>query len=1083
MKDTMDRITLDWDEVLNPEMTSENAENKVSAEDVLMLSLNYTNGINIDYMAGMSGLAADELIERLRGIIYQNPETWEGQPYKGWETKDEYLSGNLFRKYHVAKKAQAIYGCFSQNLMALEQVMPEPLKKDEIYVSLGTPWVPTHIIDEFIDYLFSRRLHASFLQFESCKVKYDHSAWEIPNKTRYGRSVLICKTYGTQRLNALQLLEMALNVKTAVVYDEIESALNRSGKAHVLNEEETFLALEKQKLLIKEFRSWVFQDTKRSEELRQIYMEKYACIRQRVFDGSYLTFPGMSVELYPYQKDAVARILTTPNTLLAHEVGAGKTYIMAAAGMKLRSLGLSKKNLYVVPNNIVGQWEDIFLKMFPEAKLLTVEPKIFRPANRRRVLEEIRDGDYDAIIIAYSCFDLIPLSKNYYVKELEEKKEELEKLIKSRRKSTSAAKAKYKRVCKELSKLVVETENTEMICFDMLCIDRLFVDEAHNYKNMPLEGKGSFSLGFGSGSRKCQHMLDIVRYVQGRTNGGGVIMATGTPITNSISDIYVMQRYLLGGTLELLGLQTIDSWVGMFAEQRTEFEIDVDTSSYRLKTRLSRFHNLPVLTDLIASFTDFHPADPPDGMPVCDRYEDVVLEKSPALEAYLDQISARTEAVRKRKVRSRDDNLLQITNDGRKAALDIRLVDPDVHPGKAAKVFACADNVYQIYQESESVLGVQLVFCDLSTPKEGFNLYDELKKELVRKGIPEKEIAFIHDAETVSSRERLFEKVRKGKIRVLLGSTMKLGTGVNVQDRLVALHSLDVPWRPSDITQRLGRIIRKGNRNEKVQLLRYVTKGSLDAYSWQILERKQRFIEDILSGTVSVESVDDVGDTVLSYAEIKALCIGNPKLKARCDVANELYRYQVLQRKLVESGKDLLVKLEELSASIENGELYLQDLRHDAERYREWKEAHPRGLKKNRQEWKKQRHACWKKLEAALQTCMFIPRDLPITEYKGFTLILPANMLPEEPYLIISGQRQYRIDLNGEGDDPLTYIDAFLGKLNQRVKNQEEMLEKKKIEKRQMEMESNTKNYADVILMLTHKLAAIDEELGIRPEG
>ena len=897
-------ITLDWNDILLPslEETKEEAKDTVSVststpvEDALLLSLNYTNTVNLDYIAGITGLDKDEVLAALKGVIFQNPETWEENPYKGWETKDEYLSGNLKEKLQAAKNAQAEHGCFQPNVDALDALLPDELKEDEIYVTLGSPWLPAHIIDDFISYLFKPVISRSYWRHITADymVKHDNLAWEVPHKERYGNSAISVKTYGTGRINALWLLEMTLNMKTAAVYDEVPSLVNKSGIAKVLNEGETLLAIEKQKLLIRTFQDWVWKDPNRSRELIDIYQRKYACIQQRVYDGSYLTFPGMNpeVQLYPYQKNAVLRIITSPNTLLAHEVGAGKTYTMAAAGMKLKSLGLSKKNMYVVPNNIVGQWKKIFLNLFPEAEVLCIEPDNFKPAVRQNVLARIRDNEYDAVIIAYSCFNLIPLSKSWYINEMKEEKKSLEALCANRKKSTSALKAKLKKVTADLLKLTASGNNTlEMICFDELGVTRLFIDEAHNFKNIPLYGHGSFmNNGHSNGSAKCRHMLEKVHHVQAKTNGGGVVMATGTPVTNSISEIFVMQQYLQSGELTLLDLQTIDAWVGMFAERSAEFEIDVDTNNCRLGTRLTKLHNIPELTDIIASFTDFHKVDAADGIPVLDGYDDIVLKKPAILEDYMKEISARTEKVRKRQIRRRDDNLLKITTDGRKAALDIRLVKTESSPSEQSKVKTCAEIIFGIYLDSEAETGTQLVFCDASTPKAGFNLYDELKNLLVGKGIPENKIAFIHEAKTEASKEKLFARMRQGEIRILIGSTPKLGLGVNVQEHLVALHHLDIPWRPSDMKQREGRILRKGNLNSKVRIFRYAATGSFDVYSWQLLERKQRFIDDILSGTALSRSADDDSqNTALSYAEIKALAIGNPKIRERIDTANELH--------------------------------------------------------------------------------------------------------------------------------------------------------------------------------------------------
>ena len=704
---------------------------------------------------------------------------------------------------------------------------------------------------------------------------------------------------------ALYILERTLNMKTVAVTDEVICHTNASGVKRVINKSETVLALEKQQKMIKAFQRWVWKDQKRKERLEIIFENNFSCVRRRIFDGSFLDFPTMSpsVNLYPHQKNAVARILFSPNTLLAHDVGSGKTYIMIAAGMELKRMGLSRKNLYVVPNNIVGQWEKLFSVMYPDSKLLCVEPKNFTPTKRESVLEQIRDEDFDGIIMAYSCFEQIPLSKDFYTEQLQETLDKISELASNTNKATSKLERKKEAVRKALSSLELAMDNMyDTVYFDELGITRLFVDEAHNYKNVPIETKVDKVLGISSkGSKKCRDMMDKVRLVQKQNNGGGVVMATGTPITNSITDAFVMQKYLQSGELGMLDLQSFDSWVGMFAERVTEFEIDVDTSSYRLATRFAKFHNLPELTALLSSIADFHQVDSSIGIPNFDGYKDALISKTSEFAAYLDDISARAELVRKGIVSRSDDNMLKITTDGRKAALDMRLVEPNTSFTYQSKVARCAENVFDIYCETQSDKSTQLIFCDSSTPKSGFNVYDEVKRLLIGMGVPSEEIAFIHDAGTESKREKLFSRLRSGNVRILIGSTFKLGLGVNIQNKLIALHHLDVPWRPADMTQREGRILRQGNENKKVYIYRYITEGSFDAYSWQLLETKQRFISGLLSGSLTERSGSDIESTVLDYAQVKALAVGNPLIKERVETANELTRYLALQRKAIDN--------------------------------------------------------------------------------------------------------------------------------------------------------------------------------------
>ncbi|MCD8294589.1 MAG: DEAD/DEAH box helicase family protein [Clostridia bacterium] len=915
-----------------------------SPADGLILSLTNLGRVDIEYISQITDEDYGTVIRALRGSIYQNPEVWDECFWKGWETADEYLSGNLVRKLKAAKEADAkMNGYFAGNIEALESVMPEKLSQGDIYVTLGSPWVPEDVIYDFMSYLLGRPKKA-----KACGVKRDAytGAWEITDKWAYGNiaamSVKLHETYGTGRMDALEILERTLNMKSAAVYDVIPSDMNKSKKATVLNKIETTAAMEKQKLMISMFSKWVWKDKARAERLEDIYGSQYACVRKRTFDGSFLTFPGMAegFSLYKYQKDAVARIIFTPNTLLAHEVGAGKTFIMAAAGMEMKRMGLSSKNLYVVPNNIHGQWKAMFRRIYPQANLLAADAKDFVPAKKHETMLKIRDGEYDAIIIPYSSFTKIPISLEYDIEECEEeiakikkvKKDKITARLNRRRTVLENRLEKLKEQKKDRDKekagkakagkaTAADPDAEEEIFFDDLGVTRLFIDEAHNFKNLPIETNVDRVLGINpTGSRKCEDMYRKVCMVQKRNNGGGVVMATGTPITNSVTDVFVMQKYLQGGELALLDLQNFDSWVAMFGEKVTDFEIDVDTSGYRLATRFASFHNLPELTSLLASIADFHRMDNSEGVPETDGYTDCLVKKTPEFDAYLKTISERADKVRAGGVDRHKDNMLKITTDGRQAALDLRLVKPDASCSKWSKVEECAENVYYAYLRSNSFRGTQLVFCDTSTPKEKFNIYDELRSLLVEKGIPRKEIAYIHDAQSEKTRSKLFEDMRSGRIRVLIGSTFKMGLGMNVQDKLIALHHIDIPWRPADMVQREGRILRPGNTNKKVYIYRYITEGSFDAYSWQLLETKQRFISDLLSGSYSERSGGDIKDAVLDYAEVKALAVGNPLLKERVKTANELTRLQTLQRKDMEDRLRMRQLQKELPGRIEDTE-------------------------------------------------------------------------------------------------------------------------------------------------------------------
>ncbi len=1074
-----------------------------------MLSLANLGKVDIEYIAAISGSDLKTVIQTLRGSIYQNPATWNECFYKGWETAEEYLSGHLLPKWKAAKEANETYsGYFEANVCALEKAMPAPVDPEDIYVTLGSPWVPADIIDDFIEHLFGqvsewfcwnprKKEHHETVYSHDLKTgeivtrkdrartKHDEitGTWEIPEKNRYHHSVGVAETYGTPRIEALHILERTLNLQAVVITDEATSYTNASGKTRVVNQSESALAREKQKKLVTEFRRWVWTDPQRAERLQIIFENKYGCVRRRHFDGRFLAFPAMSpvASLYPYQKDAVARILFTPNTLLAHDVGSGKTYVMAAAGMELRRMGLSSKNLYVVPNNIVGQWRSVFLDLYPKAGLLVVEPRTFRLAKREAVLEDIRDNDYDAVIMAYSCFEQIPLSREFYKKELESKRNAIQQLAKNPNKATSRLKKKRDALSKALAELDEALDDLyDGIYFDELGITRLFVDEAHNFKNVPLETKMKNVMGISpKGSRRCQDMLDKVRQVQRSNNGGGVVLATGTPVTNSVTEAFVMQQYLQPGELAMLDLQSFDSWVGMFAEQATDFEVDVDTSAFRMATRFSKFHNLPELTSLLASIADFHQVDAAARIPEGEE-ADALVGKTAYFEGFLADISRRADLVRNGGVSRRDDNMLKITSDGRKAALDMRLVDSSLPFTDQSKVARCAENVFDVYTRTWAGRSTQLVFCDTSTPKDAFNLYDELKNLLVAMGVAEEEVAFVHNAETEAARSRLFAKVRTGEVRVLVGSTFKLGLGVNVQDRLIALHHLDVPWRPADMTQREGRILRQGNTNPKVRIFRYVTEGSFDAYSWQLLETKQRFIAELLSGSLEDRSGFDIDDAVLDYAEVKALAVGNPLVKKRVEAANELARYRALQRKTVEARQRMeqelaglpakMTHLEELIAATKADELFSKTpaaLRIDPD--------DPEG--------RKIRSGIRLRLGEAIAGNGFARSERLLMAYRGFNVLLPANMNPQQPFLWAENAGKWRVELGDSESGYLVRLDNCIDGFAKRREELEKGLAKMTARKRATEAElAKNESYADQVAEWQETVRRLDEELGVNEQ-
>lgn len=1083
-------LPLDWENVFNQDARTQGVHAD-SISDGLILSLSNLGKVDIEYISSVTGEDYKTVICTLKGSIYQNPETWNECFYQGWETSEEYLSGNMIRKWKAAKEADRQYnGYFADNVRAIEKVLPPAIAAKDIYVTLGSPWVPADIIDDFIEHLLGnwRRHWYKISDEEHFHTKHDEltGTWEIPFKSRYDRDVKVTRTYGTDRINALHILERTLNMKSVAVTDEVPCSTNKSGKKRVLNQSETLLAIEKQSKMIREFQKWIWEDPGRKERLKTIFERNFSCVRRRIFDGSFLQFPGMSpaVSLYPYQKDAVARILFTPNTLLAHDVGAGKTYVMIAAAMELRRMGLSKKNLFVVPNNVIGQWEGIFRTMYPDAKLLCVEPKSFTPAKRENVLAQIRDEDLDGIIMAYSCFEHIPLSRDSYLQALQNERDMITSIAQQKNKATSRLKKKQEAVSKALSELAVAIDDMyNGVYFDELGITRLFVDEAHNFKNVPIETKADKVLGINAdGSKKCQDMMDKVRTVQRQNGGAGVVFATGTPITNSITDAFIMQMYLQSGELAKLDLQNFDSWIGMFAEKHEEFEIDVDTSNYRLVTRFSRFHNLPELTTLLSSIADFHQVDASAGIPQTDGYTDAVISKTKGFADYLEDISERVDLVRMKMVSRSDDNMLKITTDGRKAALDLRLVDPRAVFTYQSKVARCVDNVVDIYFKTAAQKSAQIIFCDTSTPKAGFNIYDEIKSMLVSRYIPAEKIAYVHDAENEAQRSALFARVRSGDIRVLLGSTFKLGLGVNIQDRLIALHHIDVPWRPADMTQREGRILRQGNTNPKVQIFRYITEGSFDAYSWQLLETKQRFISALLSGSLTERSGSDIESTVLDYAEVKALAVGNPLMKERVETANELSRYLALQRKLVETRMLMEQELAELPGRIENQRRNVRNCETDAAFYAAWRQAHPAAANpKAKKDEAEKRKTLREFIHTSLFGYLLEPKEKTLMNYRGFDLILPANMTREKPFVWLKRKGRYYVELGDTDVGNLIRIDNFLDELPAHREKLEDGLAR--LQEKELQLKEELKKddgLSDEIGTCRRRLEELDGKLGVK---
>lgn len=762
----------------------------------------------------------------------------------------------------------------------------------DIEVSLGVPWISKEIIGDFVGHI---------LGHHSCcnsHIKYEPVTgnWSIQNKQWLASGNTNAEVkYGLKRYNALQIIEATLNLREIKLFD----------KGSEYNERDTLAALEKQRLINEEFKRWIWLDEDRRWQVEEAYNKIFAPYEIQKYDGSSLQFPDMSpaFTLFDYQKDAVQKILTSPNTLLAFDVGAGKTFIMIAAAMKLRAEGISRKNLFVVPNHIVGQWEKIFTDLYPKAKVLAIEPKSFKPMMRQKVLSQIRDGDYDGIIMAYSCFEIIPLRRTVVLNNMNRQLERLSQALQDLRLRPHYSDVNAGAIDREKKYIVKLTQEfldsmsepqTEDITFDQLEINTLFVDEAHNYKNIPIRTKLKNLNGINTkGSSKCLDLLHKVRHVQDMNGGRGVVFATGTPLCNSISDAYAMQLYLQFEELEKTHLDVFDNWIKTFALPEQLCEIDVDTSKFRFVRKFSKFFNLPELSRMFSQVAIFHAINDTEDLPELDGYTDEVIKQYSALTNYMKSLCERTENIRAKLVGRQEDNMLKVSTDGRKAALHLKLVGQSQPDGESSKVCRCIENVVALYEKFPEA--TQLIFCDYSTPKaENFNVYDEIKERLVCHGIPAAEIAFIHHYHTESRKLELFRKFNAGEMRILIGSTFKLGIGANVQVKLKAIHHLDVPWRPADMVQREGRILRRGNQNKDIQIYRYISEGSFDSYSWQILETKQRFITQFLSGSTYQRSITDLENNVLTYAEVKALALAEPLMKQLAEKENEIKNLQII---------------------------------------------------------------------------------------------------------------------------------------------------------------------------------------------
>lgn len=1053
------------------------------AARALACCVNENGCVNFPWMTRTSGLSTKELQDGLKGAVFQDPEGYDlhHSEEEDWLLRVQYINGNNEEKLSAAKRMNRKYkGRFAGNILALKNAKPPKIHIDEIGISIGSSWIPDYYYAQFAKELLGIKetpeiIHSAVLGKWKINVS-DEAKKTFNNCHAYGYSYMV---KGEDKcLTMLQILERTLNGITIRISEQIDSPKRKSGKAYVILKNETIAAQEKQELLEETFKKWVKSNPSRVKRLEEAFYDTFACIVPGRYDGSFLTLPGLNPEFVPYshQRNAVARIILEKDVLLCHAVGTGKTSILIMGIHERYRMGLSGKNLVIVPNNVLEAFERTHHFLYPDDKILVIKPEDFTPADRQTVLEKIREDDYTAVYMAFSSFDLIKMSRQYY---LDLKAEEIRSLraraaITPDRWEQNRLLSEIKKLNRDYEKAAQDLPADDFLPFEELGITTLAVDEAHFYKNVSLYTNADDIVGMHTqGSQKSNSLMEKAQYV--RSNGGSLLFSTGTPLTNSISDLFVLQLFLQPEQLNLLHLRHFDEWLGTFASRKPCFEVDLDSRNYRIMTRFSSFHNLPELKTLFSEVCDFYSGDEISGLPICEDYINTEVSKSPEQEELMADLGIRLEMVRAGLIDPREDNYLKIVVDGHALALDPRLLDKRSmqDPGQT-KVFACAKNVYKWWHDYPGT--AQLVFCDLGTPKKDFNIYDELKEHLIQMGIPSHQIAFVHSASTNAERRKLFNAVNKADIRVLIGSTPKLGTGVNVQENLIAIHHLDVPWRPSDISQREGRLIRQGNHNEKVFRFRYITTGTFDSYSWQILENKQRFIGQFMSGQLADRDTRDIDDTLLSYAEIKALCVGDPLLKIRIETGNELALMKIHSRQ-----RDR--ELRNIEIIVNN---YPDKTRQLAAR-RDRLLADQKYFEENRESLTKQeRLAFGEELLAELKNNKEHASERIFDTLHGFRVLLPANMRPEKPLVILSGISGNRYDVNmldAKESGCIQRIEYMLLHLQERVQAAEKEITKTKKELAQARKDLQQGNpYKSEAARLNKKLVDIDFELKRRAE-
>ena len=1016
-----------------------------TASEALAVSIGERAGVELSYMAQLSGKTEAELTEELAGVIFKNPIS------EKWEPSDEYLSGNVREKLQIAKQFAEDHPEYQVNVQYLEQVQPKDLDASEIEARLGATWISEDYITRFMAETFHTPRY-----YVGSKVKVQYAEvtgqWNVMGKNvdSYGNA-LVTSTYGTQRANAYRLLEDALNLRDTKIYDTVQDA---DGEHRELNRKETMLAQQKQELIKEEFKEWIFKDLHRREDLCKIYNERFNSIRPREYDGSHIQFVGMNPEitLMPHQKNAVAHVLYGNNTLLAHCVGAGKTFQMIAAGMESKRLGLSQKNLYVVPNHLTEQWGSDFLRLYPGANILVATKKDFEPANRKRFCSRIATGDYDAVIIGHTQFEKIPLSRERQIAMLEDQIADItfsieeaahqagqNYTIKQLEKTKKSLQARMK-------KLNDQTRKDDVVTFEQLGVDRLFVDESHSFKNLFLYTKMRNVAGISqTDAQKSSDMFMKCRYMDELTGGRGITFATGTPVSNSMTELYTIMRYLQYDTLMRMGMGHFDSWAATFGETVTAIELSPEGTGYRAKTRFARFFNLPELISIFKEAADIQTSDMLN-LPVPEaEFINEVLKPSEEQQEMVSAFSERAEEVRAGLVNPTVDNMLKITNDGRKCALDQRLLNELLPDAEKSKVNTCVENAFQVWDEGKADRTTQLIFCDLSTPKgDGtFNVYDDVRNKLAARGIPKEEIAFIHEYNTETKKADLFAKVRAGQVRILMGSTPKLGAGTNVQDRLIALHHLDCPWKPSDLEQQEGRILRQGNQNDKVKIFRYVTENTFDAYMWQILENKQKFISQIMTSKSPVRACEDVDDTALSYAEIKALATGNPYIKEKMDLDVQVSKLKLLKanhtsqiyRLESDIAKNFPVQISALKERIAGMQVDSQVVKSvDLQDNDTFAMTVGNVLYEDKKE-------AGEALIAACAGLKTVSTGGKVGEYHGFTLSASYNMFSNAFELTIKGKCSYKLEIGKDPVGNMQRIHNTLSSIDRKLTESEQKLE------------------------------------------